>query len=118
MRTHLGMLNIMIAAVGLNFGMVGCAQNASEKGANSLPMAEQTKVESVTGRVNDMYIDVKVETGEIRHLKVDEQTNMDKVAIGDHVLVVVTDDSHASIIQRKGRMPLVGGNSMSGTGFP
>ena len=116
MRMRKGMMNIMIAAVGLSF--VGCAQNASEKGVSSLSMAEQTKVESVTGRLNDMYIDVKVDSGETRRLKVDEHTSMDKVAIGDRVQVVVTDESHASIIQRKGAMPLVGGGSMTGSGFP
>ena len=100
---RLGMMAIMIAAVGLNFSVVGCSQNASEKRAASPTMAERIKQDSVTGRVNGIgakYVSIKDDTGETRRVRVDDETKMDQLAIGDQVKAFVSDDGYASTIQR------------------
>ena len=100
---RIGMTAIMIAVIGLNLGAVGCAQNASEKRAASPTMVERVKQDSLTGRVNDIgvrHVTIKEETGETRRVRVDDQTKMDPVAIGDQVKAFVSDDGYASTIQR------------------
>jgi hypothetical protein len=100
---RIGMIATVIAMVGLNFGMVGCAQNASEKRAVSPTMAERLKHDSVTGRVNEIgarYVSIRDDAGEIRRVRVDDYTKMDQVAIGDQVKAFVSDDGYASTIQR------------------
>ena len=100
---RLGMMAIMIAAVGLNLSVVGCSQNASEKRAVSPTMAERIKQDSVTGRVNGIgakFVSIKDDSGEIRRVRVDDKTKMDQVAIGDQVKAFVSDDGYASTIQR------------------
>jgi Cu/Ag efflux protein CusF len=97
---RIGMMAMMIAAVGLNLSVVGCAQNASEKRAASPTMAEQ---DSVIGRVNDIrarHVSIRDDAGETRQVRVDDQTKMDQVAIGDQVKAFVSDDGYASTIQR------------------
>ncbi len=100
---RLGMMAIMIAAVGLNLSVVGCSQTASEKRAASPTMAERIKQDSVTGRVNAIgakYVSIKDDTGETRRVRVDDETKMDQLAIGDQVKAFVSDDGYASTIQR------------------
>jgi len=100
---RIGMMSLMIAAVGLSLSVVGCAQNASEKRAASPTMVERLKQESVTGRVNDLgarYVSIRDDAGETRRVRVDDQTKMDQVAIGDQVKAFVSDDGYASTIQR------------------
>lgn len=100
---RIGMMAIMIAAVGLNLSVFGCAQNASEKRAASPTMAERLKHDSVTGRVNDIgarHVSIRDDAGETRRVRVDDQTKMDQVAIGDQVKAFVSDDGYASTIQR------------------
>jgi Cu/Ag efflux protein CusF len=99
----IGVIAIMIAVIGLNLAMVGCAQNASEKRAVSPTMAERLKQDSVSGRVNDIgarHVSIRDNAGETRRVRVDDQTNMDQVVIGDHVKAFVSDDGYASTIQR------------------
>jgi len=98
-----GMMAVMIVAVGLNLSVVGCAKNASEKRAASPTMAERLKQDSVTGRVNDIgprHVSIKDDAGETRRVRVDDQTKMDHVVIGDQVKAFVSDDGYASTIQR------------------
>jgi hypothetical protein len=100
---RIGMMAMVIAVIGLNIGMVGCAENASEKRAVSPTMAERFKHDSVTGRVNEIgsrYVSIRDDTGETRRVRVDDQTKMDQVAIGDQVKAFVSDDGYASTIQR------------------
>ena len=100
---RIGMIAVMIVVLGMNLSVVGCAQNASEKRAVSPTMAERIKQDSVTGRVNDIgakHVSIKDDAGETRRVRVDDQTKMDKVAIGDHVKAFVSDDGYASTIQR------------------
>ena len=100
---RIGMMVTVIAVVGLNFGMVGCAQNASEKRAASPTMSERFSQDSVTGRVNEIgtrYVSIRDDDGETRRVRVDDHTKMDQVAIGDHVKAFVSDDGYASTIQR------------------
>lgn len=100
---RIGMMAMMIAAVGLNLIVVGCSQNASEKRAASPTMTERFKHDSVTGRVSDLgprHVSIKDDAGETRRVRVDDQTKMDQVAIGDQVKAFVSDDGYASTIQR------------------
>jgi hypothetical protein len=100
---RIGLMTIMIAVIGLNVGMVGCAENASEKRAVSPTMAERFKHDSVTGRVNEIgarYVSIRDDNGEIRRVRVDDHTKMDQVVIGDQVKAFVSDDGYASTIQR------------------
>ena len=49
---RMGMIAMMIALVGLNFSIVGCTQNASERRAASPTIAERLKQDSVTGLIS------------------------------------------------------------------
>ncbi len=100
---RIGVIALILAAVGLNLSVVGCAKNASEKRAVSPTMGERLKQDSVTGRVNEMgarHVSIKDDAGETRRVRVDDQTKMDQVAIGDQVKAYVSDDGYASTIQR------------------
>jgi len=100
---RIGMMAMMIVTVGLNLSVIGCAQNASERRAVSPTMAERLKQDAVTGRVNDIgarHVSIKDDVGETRRVRVDDQTKMDQVAIGDQVKAFVSDDGYASTIQR------------------
>jgi len=100
---RIGMMLMIVAAVGLNLSVVGCAKNASEKRAASPTISERFKQDSVTGRVSDIgatHVSIKDDAGETRRVRVDDQTKMDQVAIGDRVKAFVSDDGYASTIQR------------------
>lgn len=100
---RIGMMATLIAVIVLNVGMVGCAENASEKRAVSPTMAERFKHDSVTGRVNEIgarYVSIRDDNGETRRVRVDDHTKMDQVAVGDQVKAFVSDDGYASTIQR------------------
>jgi hypothetical protein len=97
------MMAMIIAIIGLNFTIVGCIQNASERRAASPTIAERFKQDSITGRVNDIgpkHVSIKDDMGETRRVRVDDQTKMDRVIIGDQVKAFVSDDGYASTIQR------------------
>jgi Cu/Ag efflux protein CusF len=58
---------------------------------------------SDTGRVNDIgarHVSIRHDAGETRRVRVDDQTKMDQVAIGDQVKASVSDDGYTSTIQR------------------
>ena len=96
-------ISMTIAIIGLNFTIVGCIQNASERRAASPTIAERLKQDSVTGKVNEIgprHVSIKDDTGETRRVRVDDQTKMDPVLIGDQVNAFVSDDGYASTIQR------------------
>ena len=66
-------------------------------------MAERFTQESVSGRVNDIgarHVSIGDDAGETRRVRVDDQTKMDQVAVGDQVKAFVSDDGYASTIQR------------------
>ena len=100
---RIGMMATLITVIGLNVGMVGCAENASERRAASPTMTERFKHDSVTGRVNEIgarYVSIRDDNGETRRVRVDDHTKMDQVAVGDQVKAFVSDDGYASTIQR------------------
>lgn len=100
---RIGIIVMMFAAAGLNMSLVGCAKNASERRAASPTMAERFKQDSVTGQVNDIgtrHVSIRDDSGETRRVRVDDQTKMDQVAVGDQVKAFVSDDGYASTIQR------------------
>lgn len=93
----------LVSTVALNVAAWGCSQTAAERRAASPTLGERIKQDSVTGRVHDIgakYVSIKDSGGETRRVRVDEQTKMDRVAIGDQVKAYVSEDGYASTIQR------------------
>lgn len=94
---------MLSAALALQMAAAGCAKNASERRAASPTMSERISKESVKGQVNDIgarYVSIKDKKGESRRVRVDDETKMDQVAVGDQVKAYVSDDGYASTIQR------------------
>jgi hypothetical protein len=66
-------------------------------------MSERFSNDAITGRVNDVgakYVSIKEHDGDSRRVRVDDNTKMDQVAVGDQVKAYVTEDGYASTIQR------------------
>jgi hypothetical protein len=87
----------------INLVTIGCAKNASERRAATPTMSERISTESLKGRVNDVgakYVSIKDDKGESRRVRVDDNTKMDQVAVGDQVKAYVSEDGYASTIQR------------------
>ena len=94
---------VVVATLALNAAALGCSKSASERRAASPTVGERIKQESVTGRVHDIganYVSIKDSGGEKRRVRVDEQTKMDRVAIGVQVKAYLSEDGYASTIQR------------------
>lgn len=94
---------VLTTVVMMNLTAVGCTKNASERRAASPTMSERISNESIIGRVNDIgarYVSIKENNGDSRRVRVDDNTKMDQVAVGDHVKAYVTEDGYASTIQR------------------
>ena len=103
MRKSIGIVTVIVAAVGLNVSVFGCAQNASEKRAASPTLAERFSRDAVIGRVNGIgtkHVSIRDDSGETTRVRVDDHTQMDQVIIGDQVKAYVSDDGYASTIQR------------------
>ncbi|UVT16161.1 MAG: hypothetical protein H8K04_00915 [Nitrospira sp.] len=93
----------IVATVAFSAGALGCSQTASERRAASPTLGERIKQDSVSGRVHDIgakYVSIKDSSGETTRVRVDDQTKMDRVAIGDQVKAYVSEDGYASTIQR------------------
>jgi Cu/Ag efflux protein CusF len=93
----------LVATVALNVAALGCSKSASERRAASPTLGERLKQDSVTGRVHDIgakYVSIKESNGETTRVRVDDQTKMDRVAVGDQVKAYVSEDGYASTIQR------------------
>ncbi|HEY6084227.1 MAG TPA: hypothetical protein VIU63_02460 [Nitrospira sp.] len=95
---------IVMAMIAVNFVLFGCAQNPPERTHTATPtMGERIKEDTVSGKVKDIgpsYVAIGEMGGDTRRIRVDSQTKMDSVAIGDQVKAFVTDDGYASTIQR------------------
>ena len=81
----------------------GCSQTAAERRAASPTLGERIKQNSVTGKVQDIgtkYVSIRESDGETRRVRVDDQTKMDRVAVGDQVKAYVSEDGYATTIQR------------------
>jgi hypothetical protein len=92
-----------MATMALSAAALGCNQTAAERRAASPTLGERIKQDSVTGRVQDIgskYVSIRESDGETTRVRVDDQTKMDRVAIGDHVKAYVSEDGYASTIQR------------------
>ena len=101
MRTR--MVVMLSTALALQLTAAGCAKNASERRAASPTMSERLSKESVTGRVNAIgarYVSIRDEQAESRRVRVDDETKMDQIAVGDQVKAYVSEDGYASTIQR------------------
>ena len=95
--------SMLTAVIAVNMTLAGCAKNASERRAASPTMSERISKDSVKGRVNEIgakYVSIRDNDGESRRVRVDDNTKMDQVAVGDQVKAYVTEDGYASTIQR------------------
>ncbi len=93
----------VVATLALNAAALGCSKSASERRAAAPTVGERIKQDAVTGKVHDIgakYVSIRDSGGETRRVRVDEQTKMDHVAIGDQVKAYVSEDGYASTIQR------------------
>ncbi len=93
----------LVTTVALCAATLGCSQTASERRAASPTLGERIKQDSVTGKVQDIgakYVSIKESDGETTRVRVDDQTKMDRVAVGDQVKAYVSEDGYASTIQR------------------
>ena len=84
----------------MSLATLGCTKNASERRAATPTMSERISKESITGHVGTRYFSIKDNAGESRHVRVDDHTKMDQIAIGDQVKAYVTEDGYASTVQR------------------
>jgi hypothetical protein len=75
-------ISMTIAIIGLNFTIVGCIQNASERRAASPTIAERLKQDSVTGKVRDLS--QVVPTGAHRRNEEGPRGRSDKNGPGTH----------------------------------
>jgi hypothetical protein len=94
---------LFTTVISVSLAQVGCAKNASERRAASPTMSERFSNDAITGRVNDVgakYVSIKEHDGDSRRVRVDDNTKMDQVAVGDQVKAYVTEDGYASTIQR------------------
>jgi hypothetical protein len=100
---RIGIVLLFTTVVIINLVTSGCAKNASERRAATPTMSERISKESVKGRVNDIgakYVSIKDDKGESRRVRVDDNTKMDQVAVGDQVKAYISEDGYASTIQR------------------
>jgi hypothetical protein len=100
---QIALYSMFAAIIAINLTLVGCAKNASERRSASPTMSERISKDSIKGRVNEIgakYVSIRGNDGESRRVRVDNNTKMDQVAVGDQVKAYVTEDGYASTIQR------------------
>lgn len=93
----------IVATMALYAGALGCSQTATERRAASPTFGERVKEDSVSGTVHDIgakYVSIRDSGGETRRVRVDNQTKMDRVEIGDQIKAYVSEDGYATTIQR------------------
>jgi len=92
----------------VSVALSGCGKkDVLGRPSESPTLIERVTKEKVTGKVVDVsasYVSIRQNPdsqtyGETRHLRVDKQTKMDQVALGDEVRAYVSDDGYASTIQ-------------------
>jgi hypothetical protein len=94
---------VLVLLVGMNVSGVGCSKSATEKRAAQPDFSERMKQESFKGEVNGIgsnYVSIRRTNGEVMRVRVDDNTKMDQVVVGDTVKAYVSDDGYASTIQR------------------
>ena len=111
MRTMIKSGWILVLVTMVSVAASGCAKDVLGRPSESPTLIERVTKEKVTGKVIDVgashvsirqnYEDKndKQTYGATRRLRVDQQTNMDQVALGDEVRAYVSDDGYASTIQ-------------------
>ena len=99
----IALYSVLAVVITMNMMLVGCAKNASERRSASPTMSERISKDSVKGRVNEIgakYVSIRDRDGESRRVRVDDNTKMDQITVGDQVKAYVTEDGYASTIQR------------------
>jgi hypothetical protein len=99
-RITLSMLAVMI--LGFGAGIVGAADPMADKEAKPT-LGERFTKDTVKGtlmRMDGEYYWVKNTDGKEIRLHVDASTKLDKVVKGDRVKAYITDQGHATTLQR------------------
>ncbi len=94
---------VTVTAVCLNVMFVACSKSVAEKRAAKPDFSERLKRDAVKGEVADIgknSVAIRQDNGETTRIRVDDNTKMDRIVVGDHVKAYVTDDGYASTIQR------------------
>lgn len=102
MKTSIGLLTVMIA-FGLSVGPVLAGDPMKDKEA-SPSIKERLTKDAVTGtllKLDGEYYTIKDDDGKQHRVHVDKSTKLDKVVEGDLVKAYVTDQGHATTLQRK-----------------
>jgi hypothetical protein len=95
--------SMLAVVIAINLLFAGCAKNASERRSASPTMSERISKDSVKGRVSEIgakHVSIRDTDGQSRRVRVDDNSKMDQVAVGDQVKAYVTEDGYASTIQR------------------
>ncbi|MGH7231455.1 MAG: hypothetical protein ACREJU_08875 [Nitrospiraceae bacterium] len=89
--------------VGLGLVTAGCSDSAVSKRDAKPAMSERLSNEAVKGhlvRVDGDYLWIKEDGGKEVRVHVDDRTKMDKVVPGDQVKAYITENGHATTVQR------------------
>lgn len=96
------MLSTMVV-LGLGTGICGAADPKTHKEVKPT-LGERLTKHSVTGtlmRIEGEYFSVKDIGGRDVRLHVDQSTKLDNVAVGDKIKAYLTDEGHATTLQRE-----------------
>lgn len=89
---------------GLGLAATGCSESAMDKRAAKPAMGERLSNEAVKGRVTRAegdYLWIKEDGGKEVRVHVDDRTKMDRVVQGDAVKAYITENGHATTVQRQ-----------------
>ncbi|HJU05766.1 MAG TPA: hypothetical protein VJ692_11500 [Nitrospiraceae bacterium] len=102
MRSHIVLGSFaLIAAVGLT--SAGCSESTMERREAKPAMSERMSNEAVKGqliRTDGDYLWIREDGGKEVRVHVDDRTKMDKVVPGDKVKAYITENGHATTVQR------------------
>ena len=89
--------------LGLGLATVGCSESTMDRREAKPAMSERLSKETVKGqlvRTDGDYIWIREEGGKEVRVHVDDRTKMDKVVPGDQVKAYITENGHATTLQR------------------
>lgn len=92
----------LVAGLGLFLG--GCSDSSMSKREAKPAMSERMSNEAVKGqlvRSDGDYLWIREDGGKEVRVHVDDRTKMDKVMPGDQVKAYITENGHATTVQRR-----------------
>ena len=99
--------HVMVGSFALvvSFGLmaVGCSESTMDRREAKPAMSERLTKDSVKGqlvRTDGDYLCIREDGGKEVRVHVDDRTKMDKVMPGDQVKAYITENGHATTVQR------------------